>query len=128
MKSIITTDRAPLPVGPYSQAVRTGHLLFVSGQVAINPQTKELVTGDIRAETEQVLLNIGAILEAAGASFDHVVKASVFVTDMSQYATINEVYARFFTGGRPPARELVQVAALPLGVHVEISVIASIPS
>ncbi len=118
-KQIIYTDQAPAPIGPYSQAVKAGAMLFVSGQVAIElaPQ------GDIRAETLKVMQNIGAILEAASMSFAHVVKASIFVKDMNNFAAINEVYGQFFTQN-PPARETVEVARLPKDVNVEISVIA----
>ncbi len=126
MKKIINTSNAPLPVGPYSQAVSFGNIAFISGQVAINPKTNTLVSDDIQAETKQVLQNIGAILTEMNATFEDVLKASVFVKDMGQYAQINEVYAQFFNGENPPARELVEVAKLPLNVNIEISVIVGL--
>ena len=127
MRKIIQTDKAPAPVGPYNQAIAFGHTLYVSGQIAIDPATGELVTGDIEAETRQVLTNIGAILEAAGVGFGEVLKCTVFVKDMHQYGRINAVYATFFDEETAPARELVEVANLPKFVHVEISVIAALP-
>ena len=118
-KQIIYTDQAPAPIGPYSQAVLINGTLYVSGQVAIDlaPQ------GDIRAETQKVLENIGAILTAAGLAYPNVVKSTIFVKDMNNFAAINEVYGQFFTEN-PPARETVEVARLPKDVNVEISVIA----
>lgn len=124
-KEIINTEKAPAPVGPYNQAVRAGDLLFVSGQIAINPASGELVMGDIEAETEQVMKNIAAILEEAGLGYESIVKASVFVSDMHNYNRINTVYAKYFDEETAPARELVEVANLPKFVNVEISVIAS---
>ncbi|HHB79632.1 MAG TPA: RidA family protein [Saprospiraceae bacterium] len=126
MKKVINTPNAPLPVGPYSQAISFGNIAFVSGQVPINPETNELVRDTIENETTQVLKNIGAILKEMNASFDNVLKVSVFVKDMGQYAQINEVYARFFSGEAPPARELVEVARLPLDVNIEMSVIVGV--
>ncbi len=126
MKKVINTKNAPLPVGPYSQAIRFGNIAFVSGQVPINPETNELVSDTIENETTQVLNNIGAILKEMGATFEDVLKVSVFVKDMGQYAQINGVYAQFFTGETPPARELVEVAKLPLNVNIEISVIVGL--
>ncbi|AKD53645.1 Rid family detoxifying hydrolase [Spirosoma radiotolerans] len=118
-KQIVYTDQAPAPIGPYSQAVKMNGTLFVSGQVAI-----ELApNGDIQAETQKVMENIGAILKAAGMDYTNVVKSSIFVKDMNNFAAINEVYGRFFTVD-PPARETVEVARLPKDVNVEISVIA----
>ncbi len=125
-KRIIQTDKAPAPVGPYNQAVMTGNLLFVSGQIAIDPETGDLVTSDIESETRQVLRNIGAILKAAEMGFENVIKASVFVSDMNNYSRINSVYAEFFDDAVAPARELVEVANLPKFVNVEISVIATV--
>ncbi|QJW88204.1 RidA family protein [Spirosoma taeanense] len=118
-KQIVYTEQAPAPIGPYSQAVKINGMLFVSGQVAIElaPQ------GDIQAETQKVMENIGAILEAAGLDYSNIVKSSIFVKDMNNFAAINEVYGRFFTA-EPPARETVEVARLPKDVNVEISVIA----
>ena len=126
MKKVINTPNAPLPVGPYSQAISFGNIAFVSGQVPINPETNELVSDTIENETTQVLNNIGAILKEMNASFDDVLKVSVFVKDMGQYAQINGVYARFFPGDAPPARELVEVARLPLDVNIEMSVIVGV--
>jgi len=118
-KQIVYTDQAPAPIGPYSQAVKMNGTLFVSGQVAI-----ELApNGDIQAETQKVMENIGAILKAADMDYTNVVKSSIFVKDMNNFAAINEVYGRFFTVD-PPARETVEVARLPKDVNVEISVIA----
>ncbi|CCH57031.1 endoribonuclease L-PSP [Fibrisoma limi BUZ 3] len=123
-KQIVYTDQAPAPIGPYSQAVKidvrnTSSMLFVSGQVAIDLAP----LGDIQAETRKVMENIGAILSAAGLDYSHIVKSSIFVKDMNNFAAINEVYGTFFTA-EPPARETVEVARLPKDVNVEISVIA----
>ena len=126
MKKIIYTADAPAPIGPYSQAVEANGMLFVSGQIAIDPATGEIVQGDIESETRQVLDNLKAILDARGLNFDHVVKSTVFVADMHQFAAINAIYAEYFTGDQPPARETVQAAALPKFVNIEISVIAVI--
>jgi 2-iminobutanoate/2-iminopropanoate deaminase len=125
MRQAVTTEAAPSAIGPYSQAIRAGSLLFVSGQVPIDPATGALVDGDIAAQTRQVLQNVGAILEAAGASFDHVVRTTVFLTDMNDFAAMNEVYATCFTSPAP-ARATVQVSRLPKDARVEIDVIASI--
>ena len=124
MKEIIKTDAAPAPIGPYNQAVRAGHTLYVSGQIALDPETGELVSGSIEAETRQVMENLKAVLAAAGADFSHVVKASIFVADMHQFARINAVYGEYFDADTAPARETVEVANLPKFVNVEISVIA----
>lgn len=123
-KVIIRTDKAPAPIGPYSQAVRTGNMLFVSGQIPIDPATNQLVEGDTQKETHQVMKNLYAILEAAGLSFDHVVKTSIFLSDMGLFAAVNEVYGSYFSGDYP-ARETVAVKTLPKNVNVEISVIAT---
>lgn len=125
MKKAIYTQKAPAPVGPYSQAVKTGPLLFISGQIAIDPSSGQLIIHNIEEETHRVMKNIGAILSASNMNYDHVVKCSIFVADINQYERINEVYAGYFTGDHPPARELVEVAKLPKGVNVEISVIAT---
>ncbi len=122
-RDIITTDRAPAAIGPYSQAVKTQDLVFVSGQLPIDPQSGHLVTGDIRNQTRQAMQNLGAILAAAGSSFDRIVKTTLFIADMDQFATINEVYAEFFTG-QPPARACVQVARLPRDAGVEVEAVA----
>ncbi len=127
MKRIIQTDQAPAPVGPYSQAVVHNGVLYVSGQIAIEPASGELRTRTIEEETRQVLQNLGAVLQAAGCSFADVLKCSVFVSDMNLYGRINAVYAEFFGEDNAPARELVQVAALPKFVNVEISAIAALP-
>lgn len=125
MKEIINTTNAPAPVGPYNQSVKVGDLLFVSGQIAIIPNTGELVKGTIEEETEQVMHNLSAILKEADLTFENVIKASVFVTDMNNYGKINGVYAKYFNEETAPARELVEVANLPKFVNVEISVIAT---
>ena len=123
-KKHVHTPHAPKPIGPYSQAVIAGGLLFVSGQIPLDPQTGELVEGDIEVQTEQVLKNLMAILKEAKAGPEHVVKATVFLQDMKDFPRVNEVYARYF-GKEPPARSTVQAAALPRGVAVEIDVIAA---
>lgn len=126
MKQIIQTNQAPAPIGPYNQAVRAGQFLFISGQIALNPATQELVQGSIEEETEQVMKNLQAILTEAGAGFDHVVKTSIFLSDMSLFATFNDIYGRYFSS-QFPARETVAVKGLPRQVNVEISMIAYIP-
>ncbi|MVT07317.1 RidA family protein [Chitinophaga tropicalis] len=123
-KQIINTKNAPAPIGPYNQAVLTGNLLFVSGQIALHPETNQLVQDDIKTETRQVMENLKAILTAAGIDFSNVLKSTIFITNMNDFAQINEVYGSYFSDAYP-ARETVQVAALPKGVNVEISVIAS---
>ncbi|MFT5166619.1 MAG: 2-iminobutanoate/2-iminopropanoate deaminase [Saprospiraceae bacterium] len=125
MKKIVNTPNAPAPVGPYNQATMHNGMLFVSGQIAIDPATGDLVTGDIEAETRQVMKNLSNILEAANMTFENVLKASVFVADMHNYSRINAVYAEYFDEDTAPARELVEVANLPKFVNVEISVIAA---
>ncbi|PUZ28233.1 reactive intermediate/imine deaminase [Chitinophaga parva] len=122
-KQIIQSSNAPAPIGPYSQAVTAGGFTFVSGQVAINPATGDLVTGDIATETTQVMENLKAVLSAAGLTFNDVVKTTIFLTKMSNFAAVNEVYGKYFTANFP-ARETVEVSGLPKGVNVEISVIA----
>ncbi len=122
----VTAAGAPAPVGPYSQAVVQGELLFVSGQIPLDPKTGSLVDGDIEAQTERVISNLHAILEAAGTSLARVVRTTVYVTDLALFGRVNEVYARFFCGDPPPARATVQVAALPLGAAVEIDAIAAL--
>ena len=124
MKTIINTDKAPAPIGPYNQAVKIGNMLFTSGQIALDPKTGKLNTSDIVSETKLVMANIGAILIEAGMSFSDVVKSSIFIKDMDQFSTINEVYGSYFTENEP-ARETVEVARLPKDVNIEISVIAS---
>ncbi len=124
MRQAVSTGSAPAAIGPYSQAIRAGSLLFVSGQVPIDPATGALVGGDIAAQTRRVLQNLGAILEAAGASFDDVVRTTVFLADMDDFAAMNEVYATCFSSPAP-ARATVQVSRLPKDARVEIDVIAS---
>ncbi len=123
-KQIINTSGAPAPIGPYNQAMRVGDFLFVSGQIPLDPATGELVQSGIQDETEKVMENLAAILKEGGMDFSNVVKSSIFLTDMNQFALVNEVYARYFKENAP-ARETVQVAALPKFVNVEISVIAA---
>ncbi len=124
MKKIIYTDKAPAPIGPYSQAVLIGTTLYTSGQIALNPQTMELVLDDIETETQQVMENMKAVLEAADMSFENVIKTTIFIMDMADFARINSVYSRYFDEANAPARETVQVAGLPKGVNVEISMVA----
>ena len=126
MKTIINTNNAPAPIGPYSQAVVAGGFLFVSGQIPINPATGQLVLDNIKTETKQVMENIKAILTAAGVDFSHVVKTSIFLKDMQNFTEMNEVYGTYFTADYP-ARETVQVTALPKNVNVEITVTAIKP-
>jgi 2-iminobutanoate/2-iminopropanoate deaminase len=122
-KQVVAPSKSPSAVGPYNHAVRIGELLFCAGQIPIDPASGALVSGDIKAQTQRVLENVKAILEDQKLSFAHVVKSTVFLTDLADFAGMNEVYARFFTGDYP-ARSTVQVAALPKGAHVEIEVIA----
>lgn len=124
MKKIIYTDKAPAPIGPYSQAVLIGTTLYTSGQIALNPQTMELVLDNIETETQQVMENMKAVLEAADMSFENVIKTTIFIMDMADFARINSVYSRYFDEANAPARETVQVAGLPKGVNVEISMVA----
>lgn len=124
MKKIIITPNAPAPIGPYNQAVLKGDTLYTSGQIAINPETGELVIESIEQETQQVMRNIKAVLKAADMTFENVVKSSIFITDMNDFVKINEVYGRYFNEENAPARETVQVAKLPKNVNVEISMIA----
>ena len=123
-KKIIGTDAAPAPIGPYNQAVQVGNMLFISGQIALDPKTGELVQGDIKAETTKVMENLQAILKAAGMDFSNVLKSTIFLMDMGQFAQVNEVYGAYFDEDAP-ARETVQVSGLPKGVKVEISMIAA---
>ena len=121
--TVISTDKAPAAIGPYSQAIAAGDLLFTSGQIPLDPATGQMVQGDVRAQTERVMENLAAVLAAAGASFESVVKATIFVQDLGDFATVNEVYGKRFSRN-PPARSTVQVAALPRGAKVEIELIA----
>ena len=125
MKDIVLTDRGPKPIGPYSQAVKSNGFVFVSGQVALDPKTNEFVGSDVRQQTERVLENLKAILEASGVPLNHVVKTTVFLKDMSDFTAMNEVYARYFIAA-PPARSTVQAARLPKDALVEIDLIASL--
>jgi 2-iminobutanoate/2-iminopropanoate deaminase len=123
MRDIVTTDRGPRPIGPYSQAVKANGFLYLSGQVALDPRTNEMTGADIRQQTERVLENIKGILEASGSNLHHAIKTTVFLKDMNEFPQMNEVYARYFTAA-PPARSTVQVARLPKDALVEIEVIA----
>ncbi len=123
MKKIIKTPKAAQPVGPYNQAVKVGNILYVSGQIPLDPITGELVKGGVPEQTRMVMQNLGAILEAAGMNFSNVIKCSIFITDMKEFPKLNEVYAEYFQDD-PPARETIQVGALPKFVDVEISCIA----
>jgi len=124
MKKIIETSNAPAPIGPYSQAVLYDDTLYTSGQIAIDPATGNLVSGDITEETKQVMKNIGAVLEEAGMNYENVLKTSIFIKDMNDFQKINAVYGSFFNEATAPARETVEVARLPKDVNVEISVLA----
>ncbi|MAL59543.1 MAG: reactive intermediate/imine deaminase [Flavobacteriaceae bacterium] len=126
MKKIIHTPNAPAPIGPYSQAVLKGNMLFTSGQIAINPRTGSLVMESIENETKQVMENLKAVLGKAGMDFSHVLKTSIFLSDMKNFGKVNEVYATYFDEATAPARETVEVANLPKYVNVEISMIASL--
>ena len=124
MKKIITTDKAPDPIGPYNQAVLSGNTLYTSGQIAINPETGELVLDSIEAETKQVMQNMKEVLAAAEMTFENVIKTSIFISDMHNFSKINAVYSEYFDDATAPARETVEVANLPKFVNVEISLIA----
>ena len=121
--AIVSTEKAPRAIGPYSQAVIAGDLIFTSGQIALDPATQQMVQGDIRAQTERVMDNLLAVLEAAGVGFESVVKTNIFVVDLGDFATVNEIYGKRFPRS-PPARSRVQVAALPKGAKVEIEMVA----
>lgn len=123
--SLIKTQKAPAAVGPYSQGIIAGNMIFTSGQLALVPETGELITGDIQKATRQSLDNVKAILAEAGATFENVVKVTIFVTDINQFSTINEIYAEYFTNHKP-ARSLVEVSNLPKGGEIEIEAIASL--
>lgn len=126
MKKIIKTKNAPAPIGPYNQAILTGNTLYISGQIAINPGTNDLVLTEIKMETRQVMENLKAILKEANTDFSAVVKSSIFISDMNNFGAINEVYGSYFEGLIAPARETVEVSVLPKNVNVEISMIAVI--
>jgi 2-iminobutanoate/2-iminopropanoate deaminase len=123
LKEVISTDRGPKAIGPYSQAIRANGFLFISGQIALDPSTQQLAAPDIKGQTERVLENLKGILEAAGSSLDRVVRTTVFLLDMNEFAAMNEIYSRYFPS-QPPARSTVQAARLPRDVRVEIDVIA----
>jgi 2-iminobutanoate/2-iminopropanoate deaminase len=125
MKDVVLTEKGPKPIGPYSQAIKSGGFLFASGQVALDPRSNEFLSGDIRQQTERVLENIKGILEGGGANLHHVVKTTVFLKDMNDFAAMNEVYGKYFSSA-PPARSTVQVARLPKDALVEIEVVASL--
>lgn len=124
MKTIINTEKAPAPIGPYNQAILKNGVLYTSGQIALNPETMELVLDSIEMETKQVMDNMKAVLAAANMTFENVVKTSIFIMDMNDFAKINEVYGSYFNPETAPARETVQVACLPKNVNVEISMVA----
>jgi 2-iminobutanoate/2-iminopropanoate deaminase len=127
-RSIVSTADAPKAIGPYSQAVRAGQLVFLSGQIPLDPASGEMVGGaDVEAQTRQVMANLAAVLAAAGSGFQHVVKTTIFLTDLADFARVNQVYGTAFDGVQPPARATVQVAALPRGAKVEIEAIALVP-
>ncbi len=123
MKQPVSTPNAPAAIGPYSQAIKAGGMVFLSGQIPLDPATGQMIEGDIAAQTERVMKNLGAVLEAAGSSFDDVVRTTIFLTSLGDFQVVNETYGRYFKGV-PPARATVQVAALPRGSKVEIDAIA----
>ena len=125
MKDIVLTDKGPKPIGPYSQAVKSNGFLFASGQVALDPRTNEFIGGDIRQQTERAMENLKAVVEAAGSNLHHVVKSTVFLKDINDFAAMNEAYGKYFPAA-PPARSTVQVARLPKDALVEIEVIATL--
>jgi 2-iminobutanoate/2-iminopropanoate deaminase len=124
MKEVIFSKKAPAPIGPYSQAIKKNGFLFISGQIAIDPNTNELVSGNIQQETQQVMKNLHEILKSAGLDFGHVVKCSIFLSDMSNFGEVNNIYGQYFADD-PPARETMAVKTLPKNVNIEISAIAA---
>ena len=124
MKKAINTNKAPLPVGPYNQAVMIKNTLYISGQVALNPTNNELIQGSIYEESHQIMKNIESILKEAGLDFKNVVRSKIYLTDMSNFSKVNEVYGSYFEKGHEPARTTIEVSGLPLGVDVEIDMIA----
>lgn len=126
MKKIINTPHAPAPIGPYSQAILKGDMLYMSGQIAIHPETGKLVMESVEKETRQVMENAKAVLKAAGMDFGNVLKSSIFLSDMNNFGVVNTVYGSYFDEANAPARETVEVSVLPKNVHVEISMIASL--
>jgi 2-iminobutanoate/2-iminopropanoate deaminase len=125
MKKSILTDRAPAPIGPYSQAIESGGFLFCSGQIAINPNTGQVLTGPVEEQAKQVMENIKAVLTEAGLDFENIVKTTIYLINMNDFNTVNEVYGTYFNAD-PPARSTIAVSALPKGVHVEIEVLAKL--
>ncbi len=123
-RDVVSTPHAPAAIGPYSQAIRSGDLLFTSGQIALDPKTGEMRAGDVRAEAELVMENLAAVLEAAGGGFANVIKTTIFLADLGDFKVVNEVYGKRFEAMAPPARSTVQVAALPRGAKVEIELVA----
>ncbi len=123
MKTIITTSKAPAPIGPYNQATLSGNILYTSGQIAFHPETMALIYDDIKTETKQVMENLKAILDEAGMTFENIIKVTIFISDMDNFSQINEVYGTYFNDDTAPARECVQVARLPKDANVEISMI-----
>ena len=124
MKKIIKTENAPKPIGPYNQAVIAGNYMFISGQIALNPKSGELITDEIKRETTQVMENLKAILSEVSLTFENVVKTTIFLSSMDDFAAVNEIYGSYLNDSTAPARETVQVSKLPVGVNVEISMIA----
>lgn len=127
MRDAVNSPDAPAAIGPYSQAIRAGGLLFVSGQIPLDPASGQVIDGDVEAQTHRVMRSLGAILHAAGASYDHVVRTTIFLTDLGDFARVNEIYGSYFANPAP-SRATVEVAALPKGVSVEIDAIAHLPS
>lgn len=126
IKQVVSTDRAPAAIGPYSQGVRAGELLFASGQIPLDPSTGDLVAGDVTTQTRRAMQNLRAVLEAGGSSLEHVLKTTLYLVDLTEFVLVNQAYAEFFSG-HLPARSTVQVAALPRGARVEIEAIARVP-
>ena len=124
MKKIINTKKAPLPVGPYSQAIMVNNTLYISGQVALNPKNNELIEGSVEKESYQIMENIKSILNESGLSFKNVVRSKIYLTDMNNFSKVNQVYGSYFEKGQEPARTTIEVSGLPLGVGVEIDMIA----
>ena len=124
MKKIINTKKAPLPVGPYSQAIMVNNTLYISGQVALNPENNELIDGSVEKESYQIMENIKSILNESGLSFKNVVRSKIYLTDMNNFSKVNQVYGSYFEKGQEPARTTIEVSGLPLGVGVEIDMIA----
>ncbi|MCL0100824.1 RidA family protein [Peptococcaceae bacterium] len=125
LKEIISTDKAPAAIGPYSQAVKAGNFMFISGQIPIDPSTGNVIDGDIKTQTKQCLKNLEAICQSAGLTLDNVVKTTIFITDMSKFPEVNEVYGSFFKEN-PPARACVEISALPKGVQIEIEAVVAV--